>query len=108
MRRALFEQLDQPALGVKLPERIDGIILLLGGAVNQAPSLSSGETTFNCSTARVLRAVALARRHPEAKLVLVGGEGGLFPVGHSDARDPGVCCRSRDHARAHPSGGEVA
>ena len=44
----------------------------------------SGVNVFNCSTVRVLGAVALARRHPEAKLVLVGR--GLFPVGYSDFR----------------------
>src|SRR6266849_1036767 len=63
MLLALEERFPRPA---KLPERIDGI-LLLGGAVNPALSLSSGETAFNCSTARVLGAIALARRHPEAK-----------------------------------------
>ena len=37
----------------KLPERIDGI-LVLGGAVDQKLSLSYGETVFNGSVARVL------------------------------------------------------
>jgi uncharacterized SAM-binding protein YcdF (DUF218 family) len=80
MMLALEERFPRPA---ELPERIDGI-LVLGGAVNSVLSLSSGVTAFNCSTVRVLAAVALARRHPEAKLVLVGG--GPFPVGYSDAR----------------------
>jgi hypothetical protein len=53
---ALEERFPRPA---QLPDRIDGI-LVLGGAINPA-------------TARMLDAVALARRHPEAKLVLVGG-----------------------------------
>jgi uncharacterized SAM-binding protein YcdF (DUF218 family) len=79
MMMALEERFPRPA---KLPERIDGI-LVLGGAVNPTLSLSSGGTVFNCSTVRVLAAVALARGHPEAKLVLVGA--GLFPVGYSDA-----------------------
>ena len=61
-------------------------MLLLGGAVDPALSLSFGETVFNSAVARVLGAVALARRHPEAKLVLVSGEGGFFPVGYSEAR----------------------
>jgi uncharacterized SAM-binding protein YcdF (DUF218 family) len=34
----------------------------------------------------VLAGIALARRHPEAKLALVGGEGELFPVGFAEAR----------------------
>jgi uncharacterized SAM-binding protein YcdF (DUF218 family) len=82
MLLALEQRFPRPA---QLPERIDGI-LLLGGAVDPALSLSYGETVFNSSIARVLGGVALARRHPEAKLVLVSGEGGVFPVGYSEAR----------------------
>lgn len=82
MLLALEERFPRPA---QLPERIDGI-LLLGGAVDPALSLSYGETVFNSSAARVLGGVALARRHPEAKLVLVSGEGGFSPVGYSEAR----------------------
>jgi uncharacterized SAM-binding protein YcdF (DUF218 family) len=69
----------------KLPERIDGI-LVLGGAVDPRLSLFYGETVFNGSIARVLAGVALARHHPEAKLALVGGEGELFPVGFAESR----------------------
>jgi uncharacterized SAM-binding protein YcdF (DUF218 family) len=82
MLLALEERFPRPA---QLPDRIDGI-LLLGGAVDPTLSLSFGETVFNSAVARVLGAVALARRHPEAKLVLVSGEGGFFPVGYSEAR----------------------
>jgi uncharacterized SAM-binding protein YcdF (DUF218 family) len=69
----------------KLPERIDGI-LILGGAVDPRLSLSYGETVFNGSVARVLAGVALARHHPEAKLALIGAEGELFPVGFAESR----------------------
>jgi uncharacterized SAM-binding protein YcdF (DUF218 family) len=82
MLLTLEQRFPRPA---QLPERIDGI-LLLGGAVDPALSLSYGETVFNSSIARVLGGVALARRHPEAKLILVSGEGGFFPVGYSEAR----------------------
>jgi uncharacterized SAM-binding protein YcdF (DUF218 family) len=82
MLLALEERFPRP---VQLPERIDGI-LLLGGAVDPAPSLSYRETVFNDAVARVLGAIALARRHPEAKLALVSGEGGFFPVGYSEAQ----------------------
>ena len=68
-----------------LPERVDGI-LVLGGAVDPRVSLAYGETVFNSSVSRVLGGVALARHHPEAKLVLVGGEGEFFPVGFAEAR----------------------
>ena len=69
----------------KLPERIDGI-LVLGGAVDPRISLAYSETVFNGSVARVLAGVALARHHPEAKLALIGGEGELFPVGFAESR----------------------
>jgi uncharacterized SAM-binding protein YcdF (DUF218 family) len=69
----------------KLPDRIDGI-LVLGGAVDPRLSLAYGEAVFNGSVARVLGGIALARKHPEAKLALVGGEGELFPVGFAESR----------------------
>jgi uncharacterized SAM-binding protein YcdF (DUF218 family) len=68
-----------------LPDRIDGI-LVLGGAVDPRLSLSYGETVFGSSVGRVLAGVALARRHPEAKLALIGGEGDFFPVGFAESR----------------------
>jgi uncharacterized SAM-binding protein YcdF (DUF218 family) len=82
MLLALEERFPRPAA---LPERIDGI-LVLGGAVDPALSRSYGETIFNSAVTRVLGGIALARRHPEAKLVLVGGEGGFFPVGLAESR----------------------
>ncbi|HKM72139.1 MAG TPA: YdcF family protein [Stellaceae bacterium] len=68
-----------------LPDRIDGI-LVLGGAVDPGISLAYGETMFGSSIARVLAGVTLARQHPEAKLALVGGEGGFFPIGFAESR----------------------
>ncbi len=82
MLLALEERFPRPA---QLPEKIDGI-LVLGGAVDPRLSLAYGETVFNSSVARVLAGVALARRHPEAKLALIGGEGEFFPVGNPEAR----------------------
>jgi len=82
MLLALEQRLPRPAA---LPERIDGI-LVLGGAVEPALSLSYGETVFNSAVARVLAGTALARRYPEAKLALIGGEGGFVPVGLAESR----------------------
>jgi uncharacterized SAM-binding protein YcdF (DUF218 family) len=82
MMLVLEQRFPRPA---KLPDRIDGI-LVLGGAVDPRISLTYGETVFNGSIARVLAGIALARKHPEAKLVLVGGEGELLPVGLAEAR----------------------
>ena len=82
MLLALEHRFPRPA---KLPDQVDGI-LVLGGAVNPRISLSSGETAFNSSVARVLAGVTLARKYPKARLALVGGEGELFPVGFAEAR----------------------
>src|SRR5919204_4011398 len=49
MLLALEERFPRPAV---MPERIDGI-LVLGGAVDPALSLTYGETVFNSSVARV-------------------------------------------------------
>src|SRR5271163_3137284 len=70
---------------VALPDKVDGV-LVLGGAVDPALSLSYGETVFNSAVARVLAGIALARRCPEAKLALIGGEGGLVTVGLPESR----------------------
>jgi len=52
---ALEERFPRP----QLPKRIDGI-LVLGGAVDPALSLSYGETVFNSAVTRVLAGIALA------------------------------------------------
>src|SRR6185312_14475334 len=82
MLLALEERFPRPAA---LPDKLDGI-LVLGGAVDPALSLTYGETGCNGSVARVLTGISLARRHPEAALALVGGEGGFVPVGLAEAR----------------------
>ena len=82
MLRVLEQRFPRPQT---LPNRIDGI-LVLGGAVDPGLSLAYGETVFNSSVARVLAGIVLARRYPEAKLALVGGEGEMFPVGFAEAR----------------------
>jgi uncharacterized SAM-binding protein YcdF (DUF218 family) len=82
MLLVLEERFPRPAA---LPERIDGI-LVLGGAVDPALSRYYGETVYSSAVARVLGGIALARRHPKAKLVLVGGEGTFFPVGLAESR----------------------
>src|SRR5262249_18788817 len=53
---------------------------------DQRVSRAYGETAFNNSVARVLTGIALARRHPEAKVALLGGEGDFFPVGFPESR----------------------
>lgn len=53
--------------------RIDGIVVL-GGAVG----ITRGLVTFNDAASRMTTAIALARRHPEARLVFSGGDAGFF------------------------------
>jgi uncharacterized SAM-binding protein YcdF (DUF218 family) len=77
----LEQRFPRPILG----DRVDGI-LVLGGAVDPRLSLSYGETMFGGSAARLLAAITLARRYPEARLALVGGEGEFFPVGLPESR----------------------
>jgi uncharacterized SAM-binding protein YcdF (DUF218 family) len=82
MLLSLEQRFPRPAA---LPAKMDGI-LVVGGAVEPALSQSFGETVFNSSVARVLAGIALARRYPEAKLALIGGEGGFIPVGLPESR----------------------
>jgi uncharacterized SAM-binding protein YcdF (DUF218 family) len=82
MLLALEQRMPRPAA---LPDKVDGI-LVLGGAVDPALSLSYGETVFNSAVARVLAGIALARRYPEAKLALIGGEGGFVSVRQPESR----------------------
>lgn len=53
--------------------RIDGIVVL-GGAVG----INRGLVTFNDAASRMTTAIALARRHPGARLVFSGGDAGFF------------------------------
>src|SRR5277367_4100331 len=60
-----------------LPERIDGIVVL-GGSINPALSAARGQPILTDSAERLFAFVALARLHPEAKLVFTGGSASLF------------------------------
>jgi uncharacterized SAM-binding protein YcdF (DUF218 family) len=69
-----------PALGA----RVDGIILL-GGAIDARHINGGVGAQLNGAADRILAVLALARRYPQAKLLLVGGEGSIFPQGYSEA-----------------------
>ena len=68
----------------ELPQRVDGIIVL-GGAVEPEVSRAHGQIALNDAAERIVEAAMLAARHPEARLVLSGGEGALLPRGDSEA-----------------------
>ncbi len=61
-----------------VPARLDGIIVL-GGAVEAEISRVHGEIALNDAAERITESLALAQRHPEAKLLLSGGEAALLP-----------------------------
>ena len=69
-----------PALGA----HVDGIILL-GGAVEPRRVDGAVEAQVNGAADRLLVVLALARRYPQAKLLLVGGEASIIPRGSSEA-----------------------
>lgn len=55
----------------ELPARVDGIIVL-GGAVEWRVSRSRGQLTLDDAGERMLAALALARRYPDAQVVFTG------------------------------------
>jgi uncharacterized SAM-binding protein YcdF (DUF218 family) len=60
-----------------LPARIDGIIVL-GGGVAWDPSEEGGELRLSRAAERVIAAVRLAQRFPEARVVVAGGSWSVF------------------------------
>lgn len=66
------------------PRRIDGIVVL-GGAVEAEISRTHGQVALNDAAERIVEAAVLARRYPEAKLVVSGGEGTLVEYGEKEA-----------------------
>lgn len=58
-----------------IPDRIDGIIILVG-AVNMG-ILRPGLIELNDQADRIVEGVILTKRHPEAKLIITGGSGYL-------------------------------
>jgi uncharacterized SAM-binding protein YcdF (DUF218 family) len=69
---------------IAAPARVDGIVVL-GGSVDPGLSRSRGQITLVAAAGRVTETVVLARRFPEARVVISGGDGSLFPGGLSEA-----------------------
>ena len=69
---------------VKLPEHIEGIIVL-GGVIDQFITIDRGMTSINGASERLIEFASLARRYPEAKLVFTGGSGVLGRQGLKEA-----------------------
>jgi uncharacterized SAM-binding protein YcdF (DUF218 family) len=60
-------------------------IVLLGGAVEADDSAALGQVVSNDSADRVLATIALAHRHPAARIVISGGGGTVFGSGTAEA-----------------------
>ena len=80
MLNPLEERFTRPAL----PSRIDGIIVL-GGGFEGAVNLARGGYELNGGGDRFVEAAVLARRFPEARIVVSGGSGAVVLRGKADA-----------------------
>jgi uncharacterized SAM-binding protein YcdF (DUF218 family) len=66
-----------------LPAHLDGIIVL-GGAIEPAISQAHGDIALNDAAERITAGLALARQHPEAKLLVTGGDASVLPRAGGD------------------------
>lgn len=66
------------------PENVAGIVVL-GGGFEGAINLARGGYDINNGGDRFIEAVALARRYPDAKIVISGGTGTVLLEGEGDA-----------------------
>ncbi|MCX8569359.1 MULTISPECIES: YdcF family protein [Hyphomicrobiales] len=66
------------------PARVDGIVVL-GGGFEGAINLARGGYELNSGGDRMVETAVLARRYPDAKVVISGGTGTLVLEGEGDA-----------------------
>jgi uncharacterized SAM-binding protein YcdF (DUF218 family) len=81
MLNPLEERFQRPAA---LPEKIDGIVVL-GGGLEGAINLARHGYELNNGGDRFVETAVLARRFPDAKLLISGGVGTLLLEGEGDA-----------------------
>ncbi|WP_084536371.1 YdcF family protein [Azospirillum halopraeferens] len=81
-----------------LPEHADGIIVL-GGAVNPVLAASRDEPSVNQAAERLLAFADLARRYPDATLLVTGGSAALWNDTH---REDAVAARVLSQAGIDP------
>ncbi|MPY68517.1 MAG: YdcF family protein [Alphaproteobacteria bacterium] len=75
MMIAVLEERFPPVRG--LDGAVDGIVVL-GGTVNQFVSAFWGQPALSDGAERLTETVALARRHPSARIVFTGGSGAVL------------------------------
>jgi uncharacterized SAM-binding protein YcdF (DUF218 family) len=73
-----FPALRQP------PEKITGVVAL-GGAIRLYDTVNADALSLNDSGDRLVALADLARRFPEARIVMAGGFGGLFGEGAAES-----------------------
>jgi uncharacterized SAM-binding protein YcdF (DUF218 family) len=78
------EPLERRFPQAHLPDHVDGIILL-GGAVNILLTKVNGQVKLNAQAERITETLALARRYPDATVLLSGGDPMLVPIGLTEA-----------------------
>lgn len=76
---------DSFAVPVSPPERVDAIIML-GGATLERPSSARQTAELNEAGDRLTTTLWLARKYPDAKIVISGGSGALSDEGEAEAR----------------------
>lgn len=81
MLNPLEERFQRPAT---TPEKVAGIIVL-GGGFEGAINRARGGYELNSGGDRFVEAAVLARRYPEARIVVSGGTGTLMLQGEGDA-----------------------
>ena len=75
--------LEERFANVTLPdEKAVTHIIFLGGFEQSVVSLARGQLATNASGERILYAVSMARRYPNAKIVFAGGYGWLLSLIH--------------------------
>ena len=81
MLNPLEERFERPAA---MPARVDGIVVL-GGGFEGAINLVRGGYELNSGGDRFVEAAVLARRYPDARVLISGGTGALVLEGEGDA-----------------------
>lgn len=80
----MLNPLEERFARASLPEKVDGIVVL-GGGFEGAINLVRGGYELNASGDRMVETAVLARRFPEARIVVSGGTGELILDGEGDA-----------------------
>lgn len=81
---AMLSPLEDRFARPAAPERVDGIVVL-GGGFEGAINLARGGYELNSGGDRFVETAVLARRHPEARVVVSGGSGAMMLDGEGDA-----------------------